>query len=136
MRAVDLVSFSIVEPDHLTLLPLCVLSGAINAYQGTSTMLFVQLPLSDIDSAIGPVERSFALLKIVSELTHILSAILPLILTSTLHLVILPVSLESVPVGPRVDPIPANVILLKLTCIRRAVWPSESALTMFFAAFV
>ena len=99
-------------------------------------MLLVQLPLADIDPPIWPIERSFALFQVVAELAHILATVLPFVLTSTLHLVLLPVALVCVTVGPGVDSVPTNVILLELTGVGRPVRPGESTLAMFFTASV
>lgn len=129
-----LMILSVLDPsDSLSVFPLSVFLLTFGIDIDSFTVLFALVPVTNVFSAIGPLESTLALLHVIDVLAYVLSAIWPGESTMTFHLVVLPVTSVDSAISPLIDTTSMNVVIEEVSSESALVCPCELASAMFLS---
>mmetsp|Transcript_29957 Transcript_29957/g.54573 ORF Transcript_29957/g.54573 Transcript_29957/m.54573 type:complete len:257 (-) Transcript_29957:203-973(-) len=122
------------KPLHsLTILPLSLPLGAGLCYVASSAMLLALSPLSNVATAVWPMEVSLTILQVIDVLTVVNLAIGPLEHATAMHSAVLPLTFVASAIGPQVLTLAMRVVLEEGASETRAIGPFKQAFSLFHA---
>ena len=129
VRILDLL-FSLLLPDHLSVIVLHVIHISISTLEYALGMLFALLPESLVLATILPVEAPLAVFLVLRVVAFKATTVRPFVHTSSIHLVFLPLTHVFATIRPCVDAMPLDLVVHEVSLISGAVLPVELAVAV------